>query len=117
VTRRLGKNRPNLGKSGPNNYQNKKCLSIFIKAQLESSNRLHQTPCKLLKFLQQMIFFPKKFSWDFKIAKMTKFRPIWSPWLMPSSRFLPLLVTRFFLSRKLDRTLDVMEKVNFGKTK
>jgi hypothetical protein len=75
VTKRLGKNRPNLGKSGPNNYQTKKCLSVFIKAQLESSNRLHQTPSKLLKYLQQMIFPPKKFLGTSKNSQNDKISP------------------------------------------
>jgi hypothetical protein len=50
------KNCPNLEKRSQNNCQTKK---ILIKYQLESPNLLHQTPSKLLKYLQQTIFSEK----------------------------------------------------------
>ncbi len=55
MTRRLGKNRPNFGKS----CQIKKCPNKFIKIQFESLKHFLKTPSKLLKYLQQTIFSPK----------------------------------------------------------
>jgi hypothetical protein len=43
VIKNIGKKHPNFGKGGQNSCQAKECKNIFIKAQLKSSNNLHQT--------------------------------------------------------------------------
>ncbi len=49
VTRRLGENHPNIGKSNPNSCQVKNCQNIYTKAQFESPKHLHQTTFEPLK--------------------------------------------------------------------
>ncbi len=74
--RKIWKKRPKVGKSSQNSSQAKKSQNIFIKAQLESPEHLHQTPSELLKYLSKNHIGPLKSS------PICEFRPIWSPWLI-----------------------------------
>jgi hypothetical protein len=47
----------------------------------QSYKNLHQTPSKLLKYLQQTLFPPKKLSGPLKSSQNCGIRPIWSLWL------------------------------------
>jgi hypothetical protein len=80
VTRTSGNNFAQfLEKSSQNSCQTKKCLNIFIEAQLASPNHQHQTLTKLLKYLKQTTFPPKKLPRTLKNG--------------PSDKILPNLVT------------------------
>jgi hypothetical protein len=53
VTRRLGKNCPNFGKSGQNSHQAKNVSNININAKLESPKPIQQAAIEFLKYPQK----------------------------------------------------------------
>ncbi len=73
VTRRCRKICPNFWKSSQNNWKTKISQNIFIKVQFLSPKHLQQNPSEHLKYIQQTKF------WLWLVAKIVKYRPIWSP--------------------------------------